>query len=337
MIKQNDFIPIKNDILKSDVKSKEEDSEKNNNAFKQILFEKNNFFPENLILSSEIPMPLFFQFLDLKSLDRKILFSKKYIFYSFNSQKMTKYLQKCLIQASKEIISFIIDELNGSFREVIKNKNGNYFCSNLIKICTQNNRIKILKELSNTISEDCIHEFGNYPIQNLIYYASSIYEFELLLLSFNEYEKVLIPAINPHGTFVIQKLIKHIPEEIRMKLNSLLLQFVSLLARDTYGVYVLKNFISYLKNEEIQKQILDSISNDFINISTNKNGNYLIQNLLKNWWGNKKGEHLKKLIKSKYTILCNNIYAIHICELYDKLNNNEENKSDSNFNVSKNY
>ena len=154
MIKQIDFIPLKKDILNSDIKSKEENSEKSDNAFNQILFEKNNFFPENLSLLSEIPKPLFFQFLNLKSLDRKILFSKHYIFYSFNSKKMTKYLQKCLIHASKEIITFIIDELNGTFREVIKNKNGNYFCSNLIKICTQSNRIKILKEISKTINED---------------------------------------------------------------------------------------------------------------------------------------------------------------------------------------
>ena len=41
------------------------------------------------------------------------------------------------------------------------------------------------------------------------------------------------------------------------------------------------------------------------------------------------------MIKSKYQILCNNIYSVHICKLYDKLKNSEENKSDSPFNISK--
>ena len=146
---------IKNEILNLDIKNKEEDSDKNKNAISQIPPEENNFFPG---FSSEISMPLFFQLLDIKSLNGKLkaLFSKNIIFYSFNNQKMTKYLQKCLINAPKEIITFIIDELEGSFREVIKNKNGNYFCSNLLKICDKNNRIKILKELSSTINEDCI-------------------------------------------------------------------------------------------------------------------------------------------------------------------------------------
>ena len=315
----------KNDILNSDVKCKEEYNDENKNAFNQIIYEKNNFFPREQGLSSEMPMPLFFLSLDrIKILNEKTLFSKNIIFYSFNSQKMTKYLQKCLINASKEIITFIINELKGSFREVIKNKNGNYFCSNLLKICDKNHRIIILEELSNTINEDCIDEFGTYPIQNLIQYASSEYEFQLLLSSFKEYEAILIPAINPHGTFVIQKLIKHIPENLRLEFNSIFVKFVSLLARDTYGAFALEKFILYTKNEQIQKQIFESIINDFINISTNKYGNYLIQNLMVKWWNNQKGEKLKNIIKYKYSILFNNIYSVHICELYNKLSKNKE-------------
>ena len=76
--------------------------------------------------------------------------------------------------------------------------------------------------------------------------------------------------------------------------------------------------------------------NDFIKISTNKNGNFLVQNLLIKWWGNKKGENIKKMIQSKYLILCKNKYSIHICELYDKLNNSEDCKFNAAFNISKN-
>jgi hypothetical protein len=37
----------------------------------------------------------------------------------------------------------------------IKDKNGIYFCSGLIKICEKNQRIKIAKNLNNNINEDC--------------------------------------------------------------------------------------------------------------------------------------------------------------------------------------
>ena len=95
---------------------------------KQIILEENNYFPEDQDLSLEIQIPHFFPTLDIKNLkETKNLFSKNIIFYSFNSPDLTKFLQKCLINASKDIITFIIDELKGSFREVIKNKNGNFF------------------------------------------------------------------------------------------------------------------------------------------------------------------------------------------------------------------
>ena len=321
---------ITNNILNLDVKSKEGISDKKKNVIKNTVLKQNNFIPEEQDFSSEIKMPLFFQSLDkIINLNEKTLFSKSIIFYSFNNVKMAKYLQKCLINASKEKITFIIEELKGSFREVIKNKNGNYFCSNLIKICDKNNRIKILKELSKTINEDCIDEFGTYPIQNLIQFASSEDEFQLLLSSFNNYEAILIPAINPHGTFVIQKIIKHIPENLRIEFNSIFVKFVSFLAKDKYGAFCLEKFILYTKNERILNQILKSIVDDFINLSTNKIGNYLIQNLLLKWWDNEKGENIKKIIKAKYSILNNNIYSNHICQLYNKLNNNENNSASS--------
>ena len=328
---------IANNVLNLDVKNKgEKVSDKKKKIIKNIVLKDNNFIPEEKDFSSEIQTPLFFQSLDkIINLNEKVLFSKSNIFYSFNSFKMEKYLQKCLINSSKEIITFIINELKGSFREVIKNKNGNYFCSYLIKICDKNNRIKILKELSNSINEDCIDEFGTYPIQNLIQYASTEDEFQLLLLSFNNYEAILFPAIDPHGTFVIQKIIKHIPENFRTEFNSIFIKFVSFLAKDTYGAFCLEKFILYTKKESIQNKILNTIMNDFISLSTNKIGNYLIQNLLLKWWDNKKGENIKKIIKKKYSILNNNIYSLHICELYNKLNNNENN-SDSSFNSYKN-
>ena len=79
------------------------------------------------------------------------IFSKQYILLTFNNQQETRKLQKRLIGISKDMIDFIINELRGCFRFIIKNINGNYFCSDLIKICNKDQRIEILKELSTVI------------------------------------------------------------------------------------------------------------------------------------------------------------------------------------------
>ena len=309
-----------------DTNKNETNSLENENIIKNELNQITNNYSDNSGFSCKFSNQSFANIIEIQKMDVKTLFSRNNILDSFNSQRMTKFLQGSLVGASKETINYILNELKGTFREAIKNKNGNYFCSNLIKKCDKNNRLAILTELSSTMNEDCMDEFGTYPIQNLIALASGEDEFKLLLTSFNDSDKILMPSMNVHGTFVVQKLIQHIPEDSRTHFNSIFVNFTSVLSRDTYGAYALEKFILYTKNDQIQNQILTIISNDFVNIATNKNGNYLIQNLLKKWWTNKKGETLKKLICSKFQILSSNNYAYYICDLYIKLTKSDNEK-----------
>ena len=244
----------------------------------------------------------------------------------FKNQRMTKEYQKKLEGASMETIDNIVNELSGSYRLAIKNKNGNYFCSDLIKRCNKEQRLLILKELSNTISEDSIDEFGRHVIQKLIEFASGEEEYNLLLFSFNDSNSILTTSMNPNGTYVIQKIIVHIPEKFRMKFNIIFVNFVLTLSKDVYGVFTVKKFIGYTQNELIRKQLLNSIFNNILNISSNQYGNYLIQYLLEKWWKTTEGVYLKKLIFSKFLELAANNYSSFICDLFYKLCNDEEKK-----------
>ena len=286
-------------------------------------------YSKNSINFNTILFPLFspnlYNKLDFKK-DQLKFFSKQNILFSFTNQKSTKQLQKSLVGISKDIIDFIIYELTGCFRMIIRDKNGNYFCSDLLKICDKNQRIKILKELSNTINEDCTDEFGTHTIQNLIEFASSEEEFKLLLVSFNDFNKITVTALNQYGTHVIQKLIVHIPEKFRMVFNLMFVKFVLVLSRDMYGVCAVKKFIAYTKNEVILKQFLNLVLTNFINISGNKYGNYLIQYLLEKWWKKEEGISLKNIIISKFPILAENRYSSYVCSLFIKLCNDEEKK-----------
>ena len=124
------------------------------------------------------------------SLSQSIIFpngiTKAYIISSFNDQQQTIFLQRFLMGASKEDIETIVKELLGTFRYIIKDKNGNYFCTDLFKVCEQNQRIIILEELSPFLSEDCVDNFATHPIQALIDRASTELEYKLILFSFND-------------------------------------------------------------------------------------------------------------------------------------------------------
>ena len=132
-------------------------------------------------------------------------FNKSTILSAFHSQRNTIILQKSLSEINKDTINFIVQELSGTFSKIIKNKNGNYFCTDLFKLCDKEQRILILKEISNTISKDCIDEYGTHPIQTLIELSKCEEEYKLILSSFNDY-KAILNAANLNGSYVIQKM-----------------------------------------------------------------------------------------------------------------------------------
>ena len=253
-------------------------------------------------------------------------FNKPSILSAFHNQKNTIILQKSLSEINKDTINTIVQELSGTYSKIIKNKNGNYFCTDLFKLCDKNQRILILKEICNTLSEDCIDEYGTHPIQTLIELSKCEEEYKLILSSFNENDKILNASLNQNGSYVVQKIIVFVPERYRMEFNLIFIKLLSMLSMDMYGVCTVKKFIGYTKNELLVKQILNIILNKFVNISENQYGNYLIQYLLEHWWNSNEGIFIKKLCISKFHILATNHYSSYICDLFIKLSSYDEKK-----------
>ena len=250
--------------------------------------------------------------------------TQKTILNSFATKRTTLILQKALFEATKEEIENIVNELSGKYRQIIKDKNGNYFCSDLVKVCNQNQRIKILKELSNTICDDCANNFGAYPLKTLIEFSSSEEEYNLLLNSFNNYNKLLFASIDPNGSKVISEIIEHIPEKFKKNFNLLFVSIFCFICTKKFGVCNAKKFVSCTKNDEIIKKIMDLVKDNFVSISTNEFGNYLIQYMLEKWWSTDEGEEIKEQIRENFRTLATNKYANFIVDLYLKLENNEE-------------
>ena len=71
--------------------------------------------------------------------------------------------------------------------------------SDLFKVCNENQRIFILKEISMTLCDDCLDDFGTHSIQTLIEYSSSQEEYKIILSCFNDCTKIKKAAINSNG------------------------------------------------------------------------------------------------------------------------------------------
>ena len=252
--------------------------------------------------------------------------NKNEILLSFRSQQSTIFLQRLIMGAKAEEIEHIIEELKGLFRKIIKDKNGNYFCSDLFKACEQKHRIIVLQELSPSISEDCSNAFATHPIQTLIDRASSEDEYNLILASFNDYNKFLFAALDPNGAYTIQKIIERIPERYRGNFNIIFTSFIGFISKKKFGIVVVKKFISCTKNDDVISLLMNLIRKDFMNYAIDQYANYLIQFLMEKWKDTPEGNEIKEMVRNNFLILSEKKYSSFICELFIKMISQEEKK-----------
>jgi len=250
--------------------------------------------------------------------------TQKTILNMLNTQSTTRILQKLLFEMTKEEIDNVVNVLSGKYRQIFKDKNGNWFCSDLVKVCNQEQRIKILNELSNTLCDDCVDKSGTHPIQELIKFSSSEEEYNLLLKSFNEQNKLTFVSVDQFGSYVLTKMIGHIPEKFRMKFNLLYVKIIIFISTQQFGVINAKEFVSCTKNDLIIRQLMDLVKDNFVNLVSNKYGKYLIERILDKWWNTNEGEEIKELIRENIKSLSTNSNGDYIIDHYLKLGNKEE-------------
>ena len=244
------------------------------------------------------------------------MFSKQNILYALIDKNHTIYLQKQLRIISKETIDYIIGQLQGIFREIMKDKNGNYFCSDLFKECDQEQRIKILKELSPTLADDCLNNYSSHAIQTLIDRASSEYEYRSILYSFNDYNKLLYVSLDPCGAYTIQKIIEKIPDRYREEFNFIFSSFIGYTSRKKYGIVTVKKFISGTRSELVTEQIMRLLEENFMNLAVDQYSNYLIQFLLEEWKNTPEGNEIKKMVRDNFEEMSEKKCSSFICKLY---------------------
>ena len=262
------------------------------------------------------------------------LYTKSDILNLLKNKKSSILLQNEIKSFSEYEIEHIVYELKGSFIYLLQDKNGNYFSSDLFKLCSQELINSIILEIKKDILNLMLHNYANHSIQTLIECIKSEKNYILISDIFPN-EKILFDIIlNPNGNFIVQKFITNIPEKFRLEFNNLFLKIFNDLIFDMYGICSVKKFIYKTENEEMFKNFMQIIFMNFLEISRNKYGNYLIQFLLENYKNNFHINNLKNLIIKYFYDLSINQYSSHICDLYISELNPYEKKILLNFLIS---
>jgi hypothetical protein len=178
--------------------------------------------------------------------------------------------------------------------------------------------------LKPTISEDCLDNFATHPIQVLIDRATTENEYNLILDSFNDYNKFLFAALDSNGAFTIQKIIDRIPEKFRTNFNIIFTSFVGFISKKKFGIVVVKKFISCTKSDDVTSLLMNLIRKDFNNYAVDQYANYLISFLLDEWKDMPEVNEIKELIRKNFLWMCEKKYSSFICEKYIKVITFEE-------------
>ena len=250
-------------------------------------------------------------------------FLKENIMNSFRNQQATIYLQTIILKGvNDKTMEFIVNELRGTYSEIIKDKNGNYFISDLISKCEQKDRIKILEELSPTISKDCIDPFASHSIQVFISRAKSEIEYNYILNSFYDYNNFIAACLDPKGCYTIQKIIACIPSKLRNDFNFIFISFINLISKEKFGIVVVKKFIEKTKDENIISLIMNFIRKNFMDIAVNQYANYLIQFLLEEWSNIPEGSEIKEIVFENFQEMCKKnilrLFVNYLLKLYQQ-------------------
>ena len=91
----------------------------------------------------------------------------------------------------------------GMFRAIIKNKNWNCFCFDLLKAYNKAQKLNILTKLSPNLSEDYKEKFDTHPLQKIIKLDKCEEEYNLITGSFNNINNILMTSLNQNGSFAI--------------------------------------------------------------------------------------------------------------------------------------
>ena len=302
---------LNNTVYSSNINDSNNDdnmSKKNINlAPSSIINNTNNDINYNINITNNVPFNQNINNQDIQmhhqtqnASNQNNIFSRQNIINALMDQNKTIYLQRKLRTISKNEIDYIIGQLQGIFREIMKDKNGNYFCSDLFKECDQEQRIKILNELSSSLAEDCLNNYSSHAIQTLIDRTSSEFEYKLILSSFNDYNKLLYVCLDPCGAYTVQKIIERIPDRYREEFNFIFSSFIGFTSRKKYGIVTVKKFISGTRSDLVTEQIMKFVEENFMNLAEDQYANYLIQFLLEKWNNTPEGNEIKKMVKDNF-------------------------------------
>ena len=199
------------------------------------------------------------------------------------SQTGSRMLQNNLSNFSQHIIDLLIEKIKTSFKIIMCDIYGNYFCQKLYTISSFEQRLLILDSIKDCFIFISKSKSGSHAAQSLIEQAATSDEKNKIMNFMKNHE--LEMALDTEGTHVLQKIIQIFPEVDRQSLTDILCRSdnVNLLCKDLKGISVIKRLICFNKEETNKIKLVDALYDNCLEIVKTSSGSYILQFLLEEW------------------------------------------------------
>ena len=212
------------------------------------------------------------------TLNSILLFNEQEFFSLITTQKGSRTIQNVILTSTEKEIDIILEKIKNKSSEIMIDKYGNYFFQKLIEKSTIKQREFILNSIKDYFIEIANNSFGTHPLQYLIEKITSKKEKEIILNSI--LGKELNLGLDSKGTYVLQKFISLTKDEERLLLNKNILNHISKLINDPFGVCVLIKLIKHTNDKYIKNKISKFISdNNPLSFIQHPYSNYVVQSL----------------------------------------------------------
>ena len=234
------------------------------------------------------------------------------------THKGSRIFQNYLKNTHVDILHQIFLEIKNNLPNLLKDNYANYFCKKFFECISQKDRIEYLSILQNSLNTLAIDVTGTYPIQGIIEQLGSKAEKKIIYLGIKDY----IPGFcfNIYGTHILEKMLSYFEDEFTKEIIDYVSNNFIDLAYHINGICIVKKLLLMTHKKDLHQKLKKIVYDNALNLIVHQYGNYVIQVIFENWDDNELEEILSQY-KNKYIYLSKLKYSSNAIERIIEKNN----------------
>jgi hypothetical protein len=311
----NNNLYLKNIIMNNSINNNDIINNMNSENTNSFFNTNNTNINNNLNNNNNINDNLIFELKHLLEHTGKIDFYiynliKGKIVSIIKNHKGSKIFQKYLKSThSDEILHLIFIELLPFLVDLIIDPYANYFCKKFFTFLNAKDRIDFLKNIEKALIELSSDSIGTYPIQSIIEHLNTNNEKNIFLAGIKEgYVKLIYDAFGCH---VLEKLLTCFEDEYVDFIYTYIFDNFLYLTNNSNGIYIIKKILTFVQKKNLHEKLKSIVKKNAIFLIKQSYGNFVIQVIIENWEDYKE---ITDLFKGNFFALSLEKYASNVIE-----------------------